>query len=216
MTEFISLTVLVKPDQVGAVYATLAAGVNFTDALNMKKELERQNSLQPTAQLAEDYYREQTSDDVQGDETIEETAPAPKRRGRPAKAKVEDTGTTESITEVPVEATATLETVTEAEVVQTGTVSEDDEFAAFASAAAEVQTAGEEAKAAIPARKWTDADLGSLCNQAAVKLGDPAPVKALIAEFVEADEVPHSRNIPAEKREDFAAAVEAKADIKFA
>lgn len=93
---------------------------------------------------------------------------------------------------------------------------DDDEFAAFA--AAQAKTAGTDAAAAasVPARKWTDADLGALCNQAAVKLGDPAPIKALIAEHVPADTVPHSRNIPDDKREAFAKAVEAKAGITFA
>jgi hypothetical protein len=52
-----------------------------------------------------------------------------------------------------------------------------------------------------PARKWTDADLGALCNQAAVKLGDPAPIKAMIAEHVPEGQVPHSRNIPEDQRE---------------
>ncbi len=93
---------------------------------------------------------------------------------------------------------------------------DDDEFAAFREAAAKVDAAEAQAAASIPARNWTDADLGALCNQAAVKLGDPAPVKALIAEFVPAGEVAHSRNVPADKRGDFVAAVEAKAGIEFA
>jgi hypothetical protein len=92
----------------------------------------------------------------------------------------------------------------------------EDEFAAFR-AAADKSNAGDAAAAAnIPARKWTDADLGALCNQAAVKLGDPAPIKAVIAEFVPGGQVPHSRNIPDDKREAFAQAVEAKAGITFA
>lgn len=95
-------------------------------------------------------------------------------------------------------------------------VEEDDEFAAFRQASEKLEAKDAEAKASIPARKWTDADLGALCNQAAVKLGDPNPVKAIIAEFVPAGEVAHSRNIPDEKRAEFAAAVEAKAGIEFA
>lgn len=94
---------------------------------------------------------------------------------------------------------------------EVSTSEEDDEFAAFRAAAAEVET-----PAAVPARKWTDADLGALCNQAALKLGDPAPIKAIIADFVPAGEVAHSRNVPADKRADFAAAIEAKAGIQFA
>lgn len=95
-------------------------------------------------------------------------------------------------------------------------IEEDDEFAAFRQASEKLEAKDAEAKASIPARKWTDADLGALCNQAAVKLGDPNPVKAIIAEFVPAGEVAHSRNIPDEKRAEFAAAVEAKAGIEFA
>jgi hypothetical protein len=93
---------------------------------------------------------------------------------------------------------------------------DEDEFAAFHAAAAKSEAQDEAAKANIPARKWTDADLGALCNQAAVKLGDPAPIKAIIEQFVTAGEVPHSRNIPDDKRAEFAAAVEAKAGIEFA
>ncbi len=94
--------------------------------------------------------------------------------------------------------------------------SDDDEFAAFRAASEKVEAEDTAAAASIPARKWTDADLGMLCNQAAVKLGDPAPVKALIAEYVTPGEVPHSRNIAEDKRAAFAAAVEAKAGISFA
>lgn len=93
---------------------------------------------------------------------------------------------------------------------------DDDEFAAFRAAADKAGAADAAAAASVPARKWTDADLGALCNQAAGKLGDPAPVKAVIAEHVPEGQVPHSRNIPEDRREAFAQAVEAKADIKFA
>lgn len=95
-------------------------------------------------------------------------------------------------------------------------VAEDDEFAAFREAAAKSDAADATAAAAVPARKWTDADLGALCNQAAVKLGDPTPIKSLIAEYVVEGEVAHSRNIAEDKRAAFAAAVEAKAGISFA
>jgi len=93
---------------------------------------------------------------------------------------------------------------------------EDDEFAAFREAAAKSDATDAAAAAAAPARKWTDADLGALCNQAAVKLGDPTPIKSLIAEYVVEGEVAHSRNIAEDKRAAFAAAVEAKAGISFA
>lgn len=119
-----------------------------------------------------------------------------------------DTGTASTGEESNAPATAPAETASPIE--------EDDEFAAFRQASEKLEAKDAEAKASIPARKWTDADLGALCNQAAVKLGDPGPVKAIIAEFVPAGEVAHSRNIPDEKRAEFAAAVEAKAGIEFA
>ena len=87
---------------------------------------------------------------------------------------------------------------------------DEDEFAAFTAAAAA------NGVSAPAARKWTDADLGALCNQAAIKLNDPAPVKAIIAQFAPAGQVPHSRLIPADKREEFAAALEKTAGIVFA
>jgi len=91
-----------------------------------------------------------------------------------------------------------------------GPADEDDEFAAFAAAAAEP------AAVAVPARVWTDADLGKLCNQAAVKLGSPDKVRELIAKYVPEGETAHSRNIPTDDREAFAAAVEEAAGITFA
>ena len=93
---------------------------------------------------------------------------------------------------------------------------EDDEFAMFAAAAAKVKETETAAAASVPARVWTDADLGALCNQAAMKLGDPAPIKEVIAGFMPEGEVAHSRNVPAERREEFAKAIEAKAGIEFA
>lgn len=93
---------------------------------------------------------------------------------------------------------------------------DDDEFAAFRQAAEASNAADVAAAASVPARKFTDADLGALCNQAAVKLGDPSPVKEIIAQYVSQGEVAHSRNIPEDKREEFAKAVEAKAGIQFA
>lgn len=112
---------------------------------------------------------------------------------------------------------ATSQTATEAASAPSDTsTDEDDEFAAFR-AASEASAATDAAAAeGVPARTWTDADLGALCNQAAVKLGDPNPVKELIAQFVPKGEVAHSRNVPVDKREDFAKAVEEKAGIEFA
>jgi hypothetical protein len=93
---------------------------------------------------------------------------------------------------------------------------DEDEFAAFRAAAEKAGATDAAAAAAAPARTWTDADLGALCNQAAVKLGDPATIKAIIASFVPEGTVPHSRNIPAERREEFAQTVEKAAGITFA
>jgi len=99
---------------------------------------------------------------------------------------------------------------------QAPTTDEDDEFAAFRAAAAKSDAEDAAAKASVPARKWTDADLGALCNQAAVKMGDPSPVKEIIARFIPEGQVAHSRNIPEDQREAFAKAVEEKAGIEFA
>jgi hypothetical protein len=93
---------------------------------------------------------------------------------------------------------------------------EEDEFAAFREAAAASTAADEAAKASVPARQYSDADLGALCNQAAVKLGDPNPIKELIAQYVPEGVVAHSRNIPADQRAEFVKAVEEKAGIEFA
>lgn len=103
-----------------------------------------------------------------------------------------------------------------AEPIATSTVEEDDEFAAFRNAAAAAEAESAAAAASVPARKWTDADLSALCNQAAVKLGDPALVKAVIAEFVPEGEVAHSRNVPEANRAAFAEKMEQVAGIEFA
>jgi hypothetical protein len=131
----------------------------------------------------------------------------------------EATSTTTSGEETQPVASASTET---AQISETSTVDapqsgdEDDEFAAFTQALKKVDAAEEAAVASVPARKWTDADLGALCNQAAQKLGDPAPIKEIIGKYVPEGEVAHSRNIPENAREEFAKAVEAKASIEFA
>jgi len=83
---------------------------------------------------------------------------------------------------------------------------EDDEFAAFRTAAA---------ASAPVARSWTDADLSKLCNQAALKAGGPDSVKAVIAKFAPEGAPQHSRSIPAENREAFAVEVETSHGIKY-
>lgn len=95
---------------------------------------------------------------------------------------------------------------------------ESDEFAAFYQAAAQTE---QPAEPVVVERTWTEADLSALCNQAVQKLGGPsgvAPVKEMIAKFMPegSDQVPHSRHIPADKREEFAQAIEALAGIEFA
>lgn len=136
--------------------------------------------------------------------------------GFPADNAASGAGTgTSSETGAP---SATSQTATDSASGQPDTSGgEEDEFAAFRAAAATSDAADAAAAAAAPtARQFSDADLGALCNQAAVKLGDPTPVKEIIAQYVPAGEVAHSRNIPADKREEFAKAVEAKAGIEFA
>jgi hypothetical protein len=94
---------------------------------------------------------------------------------------------------------------------------DDDEFAAFREAAATSNATDAAAAAAVPAaREYTDADLGALCNQAAVKLGDPGPVKAIIAKYMPEGTVAHSRNVPAEQRSAFVNEIETAAGITFA
>lgn len=88
---------------------------------------------------------------------------------------------------------------------------EDDEFAAFTKANNEAEGA-----ATVPERAWTDADLSSLCAQAATKLGNADPVRAIIANYVPEGETPHSRNVPASDRAAFAAEVEKAAGITYA
>jgi hypothetical protein len=129
------------------------------------------------------------------------------------------TGTSSGGTEAQPTPSATSQTATAAGTDQPATspapaAEEDDEFAAFRNAAAASEAT--DTAAAPTARQFSDADLGALCNQAAVKLGDPGPVKEIIARYVPAGEVAHSRNIPAEQREAFAQEVEAKAGIQFA
>ncbi len=88
----------------------------------------------------------------------------------------------------------------------------DDEFAAFRAAAA-ANDANTAAASAPTVRKFTDADLAVIANNAAVKLGDPQPVKDLIAKYVGEGNVAHSRNIPDDKRQAWADEIAARAGI---
>lgn len=133
--------------------------------------------------------------------------------GFPKEEAGTDTGTS-SATPTP---SATSPTATDQASDQPATsTEEDDEFAAFREAAAKSDAGDAAAAASVPPRTYTDADLGALCNQAAVKLGDPAPIKEIIAQYVPEGEVAHSRNIPEDKRAEFVQTVEAKAGIEFA
>lgn len=125
------------------------------------------------------------------------------------KAEAGGTGTTKNGAASQAPASAAIAPVT-------STDDDDDEFASFRAAADKANETDAAAVAAVPARKWTDADLGALCNQAAVKLGDPLPVKTLIEHYTAEGAVPHSRNIADDQREAFVKAVEAKAGITFA
>lgn len=82
----------------------------------------------------------------------------------------------------------------------------DDEFAAFHAASNE----------APATRSWSDADLAKLCNDAAIKLGNPDPIKHLIGEYVGEGQVAHSRSIAPDNREAFAQAVEQASGMTFA
>jgi hypothetical protein len=132
--------------------------------------------------------------------------------GFPVAAGATDTGTSAGSTSTANAGTNSTQSEDVASASAGTATDEDDEFAAFRAADA----VGATAPAEIPARTWTDADLSKLCNQAAQKLGDPVPVKELIAEHVPEGEVPHSRGVPADQREAFAQAIEAKAGITFA
>jgi hypothetical protein len=128
------------------------------------------------------------------------------------------TGTSSAGTEAQPTPSATSQTATGPATDQPATSTDDeDEFAAFRNAAASSEATDAAAAAAVPAaREYTDADLGALCNQAAVKLGDPGPVKAVIAKYMPEGTVAHSRNVPADKRADFVKEIETAAGITFA
>lgn len=88
---------------------------------------------------------------------------------------------------------------------------EDDEFAAFRNAA----TGNPPPPPPSGARTWTDADLSKLCNQAAHASGSPDKVKEIMTKYV-GSEVAHSRNIPADQRENFAQEIELAFGIQYA
>lgn len=89
---------------------------------------------------------------------------------------------------------------------------EDDEFAAFRNAAAD---SSPPPPPSTVARTWSDADLSKLCNQAALASGSPEKVKEIINKYV-GDEVSHSRNVPADQRENFAEEIELAFGFQYA
>jgi hypothetical protein len=133
------------------------------------------------------------------------------------------TGTSSGGTEAQPTPSATSQTATAAGTDQPATspapaAEEDDEFAAFRNAAAASEATDTAAAAAAPtARQFSDADLGALCNQAAVKLGDPGPVKAVIARntCLKVKLRTAATFLADTARSDFAQEVEAKAGIQF-
>jgi len=229
--EYREVTILVRVDQLAAVYALLSgvSGAAVTAAGQKAAAAGQKAATKATAvQAIEEAYQVDLKDEPV--ETVEEPDATSEEPERDADGIAFDpnlhTGTKTKAglwrmkkgVERP-EATGTLNSGTASQAGASASepdADEDDEFATFRKAAAKSDAEDVEAAAEVPARKWTDADLGALCNQAATKLGDPLPIKALIAEFIPEGEVAHSRNIPKDQRADFAAAVEAKAGIEFA
>ena len=200
-------------EELQAVYAALAATVDHTeylpDSWNCREDFEKacaEAALRPDlAPISNSQHTDAAPDDVPDAVPSVDSAGVPfdpdlhtgtlKKDGtwRVKKGKAE-------------EAAALVEEVAVDEPEE-----EVDEFAAFKEAAAQPSEPIE-----VPARTWTDADLGQLCNDAAVKLSNPVPVKELIAKYVPEGEVAHSRNIPNDQREVFAQEVEAVAGIEYA
>lgn len=239
--DYMNVTLLVLPEQLAAVYAVLGAGT-FAAALSQsgKSGAVSQDTVQPLAGPAISAQESPVSAG-NGDSATNGASPSDENEvdsdGWPWSADLH--ASTRGMTKdglwrmkvgvsrpdpkpgfplngAAVADEASPEPSLSASAENAGAVEEDDEFAAFRAASEKADAADTAAAASVPARKWTDADLGALCNQAAVKLGDPTPIKELIAEYVAEGEVAHSRNIAEDKRAAFAAAVEAKAGISFA
>ena len=237
----IQTTVLVtSSEQLAAVYAVLA-NPNLSDAVNLGMEIQRRSpaKAEPIPDPVEQTFQRKV-------ESVEELTEAVSKSHNAASNPELDSagvpfdpelhtgtkkkdGTWRAKKGKADEAAALVEEVAEAEdegnetnsfngestaseiSPSSDTDGDEDEFAAFKEAAAAV-----EAPVSVPDRTWTDADLGQLCNDAAVKLGNPAPIKALIAKYVPEGEVPHSRNVPNDQREAFAQDIETTAGIEYA
>jgi hypothetical protein len=224
MDEFIEMRVLVKANQIQSVYAVLAGSTAIVE--NVKVPAMTSVS---TDDIASDSAPVEAPEGVDahghawaaslhastGSKTKEGLWRMNKGVTRPAPLEgypKEDIGTTEQVQEDSAQETSATEpTVTEAENVPEVTT-EEDEFAAFTAAAKDAEAPSE---VKIPERVWTDADLGVLCNKAAVKMGNPSQIKDVIAKYIPEGQVAHSRNIVESDRAAFAAEIEELAGVKF-
>lgn len=229
MHDYTRVEILVRDEvQLAAVYALLG-GVSFAaisaSAASVSKPsaLVAEKIVEPVADAQETAHVDDGTVDAHGhpwSEALHASTKSTTKEGlwrmKPGVSRpdplpgfpAEDTiSTKETGTASKPESTVAASTATESE--------DEDEFAAFREATEKTKKVDEEAIAKVPARKWTDADLSALCNQAAMKLNDPKPVRDVVAEFVPEGEVAHSRNIQAEHREAFAQKLEKVAEIEY-
>jgi hypothetical protein len=230
MDEFIEMRVMVRASQIPSVYAVLAgstaivekkatpimASASTGDVASDPAPMEAPAPVEtPEGVDAHGHAWDASLHASTGSKTKEGLWRMNKGVTRPAPLEgypKEDIGTTEQVQEdSPQENSATEPTVTETESVPEVTT-EEDEFAAFTAAAQEVEAPSE---VKIPERVWTDADLGVLCNKAAVKMGNPSQIKEVIAKYIPEGVVSHSRNIAETDRAAFAAEIEELAGVKF-
>lgn len=239
----IQTTVLVtSSEQLAAVYAVLA-NPNLSDAVNLGMEIQRRSpaKAEPIPDPVEQTFQRKVESVEELTEAVSKSHNAASNpeldsAGVPFDPELhtgtkKKDGTWRAKKGKADEAAALVEEVAEAEdegnetnsfngestaseiSPSSDTDGDEDEFAAFKEAAAQTE---EPAEVVVPERTWTDADLGQLCNDAAVKLGNPAPIKAMIAKYVPEGEVPHSRNVPNDQREAFAQEIEEAAGIEYA
>jgi hypothetical protein len=229
MDEFIEMRVLVKANQIQSVYAVLAGSTAIVENVKVPAmtsastgditsdpaPIESAPVEAPEGVDAHGHAWDASLHASTGSKTKEGLWRMNKGVTRPAPLEdypKEDIGTTEQVQEDSVQETSATElTVTEAENVPEVTT-EEDEFAAFTAAAKDAEAPSE---VKVPERVWTDADLGVLCNKAAVKMGNPSQIKEVIAKYVPEGVVSHSRNIAETDRAAFAAEIEELAGVKF-
>lgn len=228
--EYITISLTLKPSQLTSVYALLGGTAIATTAVRQAVDPLLPTPDWPLEKVAKpeaDVVEEAPSGEIDADghpwsASLHASTKAKTGAGLwrmkpgasrpdplPGFPKADGTGTSES-------GTVSKATEVVAEPIAGPATEEDDEFAAFTAAAKSADVADESAASKVSARSWSDADLSKLANQAATKLGDPAPVRELVTKYVPAGEPVHSRNIPADQREAFAAALEKKAGIEYA